>query len=55
MLKEMDPLFMATRLFRRRRFEECVKICTEILERNPYDQVTIRPHPCILSLRPGTR
>ena len=35
----MDPLFMATSLFRRRRFEECVKTCTEILERNPYDQV----------------
>ena len=36
----MDPLFMATSLFRRRRFEECVKTCSEILESNPYDQVS---------------
>lgn len=33
---------MATSLYRRRRFEECVKICTELLERNPYDQVCVR-------------
>ena len=32
---------MATSLFRRRRFEECVKICSDILESNPYDQVSI--------------
>ncbi len=38
--EKMDPLFMATSLFRRRRFDECVKICTEILERNAYDQVS---------------
>ena len=37
----MDPLFMAISLFRRRRFEECVKICSDILESNPYDQVSI--------------
>ena len=36
----MDPLFMATSLFRRRRFEECVKTCTEILLKNPLDQVS---------------
>ncbi len=35
----IDPLFMATRLFGHRRFDECVKLCTEILEKNPYDQV----------------
>lgn len=35
---------MATSLFRRRRFEECVKTCTEILERNPYDQVRASRH-----------
>lgn len=34
----MDPLFMATNLFRRRRFEECVTVCTEILKKNPLDQ-----------------
>ena len=31
---------MATSLFRRRRFDECVKVCSELLEKNPYDQVT---------------
>ncbi len=36
----LDPLFMARSLFRRRRFEECVKICSDILQSNPYDQVT---------------
>ena len=38
----MDPLFMANSLFRRRRFEECVKVCTSILQSNPYDQVSIK-------------
>ena len=47
----IDPLFMATKLFRHRRFEDCVKLCTEVLEKNPLDQVTpccqdnSRPHP----------
>lgn len=35
----MDPLFMATSLFRRRRFEDCVTICTDILKKNPLDKV----------------
>ncbi|RNA25447.1 tetratricopeptide repeat 8 [Brachionus plicatilis] len=34
----MDPLFMACSLFRRRKFDECTKICSQILEKNPYDQ-----------------
>lgn len=34
----MDPLFMATSLFRRRKFEDCVNLCTELLQKNPYDQ-----------------
>jgi tetratricopeptide repeat protein 8 len=34
----MDPLFMACSLFRRRKFEECAKITSEILEKNSYDQ-----------------
>ena len=36
----MDPLYMANSLFRRRRYEDCVQVCTEILETNPYDQVS---------------
>lgn len=29
---------MANSLFRRRRLDECVKVCTELLEKNPRDQ-----------------
>ena len=35
----LDPLFMSVTLFKHRRFEECVKICDELLEKNPKDQV----------------
>ncbi|KAI8484739.1 PREDICTED: tetratricopeptide repeat protein 8-like [Branchiostoma belcheri] len=34
----MDPLYTALSLFRRRRFEDCVTVCTMLLEKNPYDQ-----------------
>jgi hypothetical protein len=30
---------MACSLFRRRKFDECVKVCTKLLEKNEYDQV----------------
>ncbi len=36
----MDPLFMAHYYFRRRKLEECIAICTELLLNNPYDQVS---------------
>ena len=35
----MDPLFLAYSYFRRRKFERCVALCTQVLEKNPYDQV----------------
>ena len=35
----MDPMFMAMSYFRKRKFEECVEICTKLLAKNPYDQV----------------
>ena len=35
----MDPLFMAMTLFKHRRFEDCVQICDDLLEKNPKDQV----------------
>lgn len=41
----MDPLYMANSLLRRRRYEECVQACTEILETNPYDQVIVAREP----------
>ncbi|CAH1791070.1 unnamed protein product [Owenia fusiformis] len=34
----MDPLFMAYSFFRRRKYEPCVELCTNLLEKNPYDQ-----------------
>lgn len=38
LVETMDPLFVALNLFRRRKFEECVDVCTELLQKNPYDQ-----------------
>lgn len=35
----MDPLFLALSNFRRRNYEKCVDICTELLNKNPLDQV----------------
>jgi len=37
----MDPMFLAMSLYRRRKFEQCVEICTDILAKNPYDQVAL--------------
>ena len=37
----MDPVFLAMSLCRRRKFEQCVEMCTEILAKNPYDQVYV--------------
>ncbi|KAG7168174.1 Tetratricopeptide repeat protein 8-like [Homarus americanus] len=34
----MDPLFLALSNFKRRNFEKCIEICTEKLNKNPYDQ-----------------
>ena len=34
----MDPVFEAICHFQRREFEICVDKCTEILEKNPYDE-----------------
>lgn len=39
-IDEMDPLFLAYSCFRRKKYQECVDICSELLEKNPYDQVT---------------
>eukprot|EP00002_Diphylleia_rotans_P005388 TRINITY_DN1451_c0_g1_i2.p1 TRINITY_DN1451_c0_g1~~TRINITY_DN1451_c0_g1_i2.p1 ORF type:complete len:372 (+),score=66.12 TRINITY_DN1451_c0_g1_i2:43-1158(+) len=34
----MNPVYRALSLFRRRRFDPCIDICTELLEKNPLDQ-----------------
>ena len=37
---EMDPLFLARSRLNRRKFDDCIDHCTEMLEKNPYDQVS---------------
>uniref|UniRef100_A0A7S3G6M4 Tetratricopeptide repeat protein 8 n=1 Tax=Palpitomonas bilix TaxID=652834 RepID=A0A7S3G6M4_9EUKA len=34
----MDPVYYAQYLLKRKRFDGCIAICTEMLSRNPYDQ-----------------
>ncbi|KAI0220196.1 Tetratricopeptide repeat protein 8 [Lamellibrachia satsuma] len=36
----MDPMFLACSFFRRKKFQECVDLCTQLLEKNPYDQAS---------------
>ncbi|XP_071963658.1 tetratricopeptide repeat protein 8-like [Antedon mediterranea] len=36
----MDPLYLAMSLYRRRKYDDCVKICSQLLEKNPYDQAS---------------
>lgn len=37
-------LFTALSLFRRQKYEECASICTDLLKKNPLDQVHVVPH-----------
>ncbi|XP_047002397.1 tetratricopeptide repeat protein 8 [Schistocerca americana] len=34
----MDPLYIALSSYRRRKYDQCASLCTELLEKNPYDQ-----------------
>lgn len=34
----MDPFYNALSLFRRRKFDRCTEVCTDILEKQPLDQ-----------------
>lgn len=34
----LNPFYSAIRCFRQRRYDECIDICTEMLEKNPRDQ-----------------
>jgi len=36
----MDPFVLALSKLNRQRFDECIDICSLILEKNPYDQVS---------------
>ncbi|XP_068948499.1 tetratricopeptide repeat protein 8 isoform X2 [Petaurus breviceps papuanus] len=35
---EMEPLLLAWSYFRRRKFQQCSDLCTQVLEKAPYDQ-----------------
>lgn len=37
--EQVDPLFLAQSRLRRRRYDECIDICTRLLSENPYDRV----------------
>jgi hypothetical protein len=32
-------MFLAMSFYRRRKFQQCIEICTDLLSKNPYDQV----------------
>jgi tetratricopeptide repeat protein 8 len=40
MPNDLNPVWLAQSRLRRRKLDECLEICTPILEKNPYDQAT---------------
>ena len=36
----MEPLYLALVCFQKRKYEKCIDICTELLQKNPYDLVS---------------
>lgn len=44
---EMEPLFRAWSYFRRRKFQLCADLCTQMLEKSPYDQVPAGPRQSV--------
>ena len=44
----LHPVWLASNYLRRRKYDECIAICTDILAKNPYDQVraTFAPSDC---------
>ena len=47
----LNPVWLANSYLRRRKYDECIAICTGILEKNPYDQVRARGRAPAPSLR----
>jgi hypothetical protein len=37
----LNPIWLAQSKLRRRRFDECIEICSDVMQANPYDQVRI--------------
>jgi hypothetical protein len=51
----LHPVWLANNFLRRRKYDECVAICSDILAKNPYDQVRLfeLPDPkCRLACNP---
>ncbi len=42
-----NPIWLARSKLRRRRFDECVDICTAALDKNPYDQAGGKQWMCV--------
>jgi hypothetical protein len=36
----LNPVWLASVKLRRRKYDDCIAICSGILEKNPYDQVS---------------
>jgi hypothetical protein len=53
----LHPVWLANNFLRRRKYDECVAICSDILAKNPYDQVRLfeLPDPkCRLACNPSS-
>ncbi len=37
-MDQLDPVYVALVMYRRREFDSCIDVCTGILDRNPYDE-----------------
>ena len=47
--KGLDPLWAAQSLLRRRKYDECIDVCSQLLKVNPYDQACQVHAICTLS------
>lgn len=45
MLTDVDPLWLAQSRLRRRKWDQCADLCSQLLIKNRYDQVTTRVLP----------
>ena len=37
-MDQLDPAYMAIIRYQRMEYDECIEVCTAILEKNPYDE-----------------
>jgi hypothetical protein len=42
MVADVHPIWLAQSKLRRRRYDECIQLCTAALQTNPLDQASIR-------------